>query len=144
MIRTLKYPQSFNPTLVRLGYNDNVNVPADRRAAKRPARVTWYCGQIATPGLQASSGIGPQVTPPLTLQFPWDRSQNYIARIVANYFKPASQISSFNEATRQTAETVCDEISELNQFDRVRSCGLDHGPVCTDSYKRMELLTLMQ
>jgi hypothetical protein len=42
------------------GYNASVNVPADRRAAKRPASATWRYNARH----YASPGIGPQVTPP--------------------------------------------------------------------------------
>ena len=42
-------------------YNDGVNVPADRKAAVRPAPATRCCGQIAMPDARASSWIGPQV-----------------------------------------------------------------------------------
>lgn len=43
-----------------LGYTAGVNVPADRKAAKRPAPATWRYNAW----FSASPGIGPQVTFP--------------------------------------------------------------------------------
>ncbi len=47
------------------GYTQSVNVPADRKAAKRPALATWRYNVW----LSVSLGIGPQVTPLLNDPF---------------------------------------------------------------------------
>ncbi len=43
------------------------NVSVVWKVPKRPASATWRCGQIAASGFQASTGIGPQVTPLVSL-----------------------------------------------------------------------------
>jgi hypothetical protein len=112
--------------LLRLAYNIAVNVPAARKAAERPASVTWCCGQIAALGasLAGDRAAGRLSFLPFFLDVsfhsPCHRPQNDVVRIAAYLYDQFVQGRRFDQPTRVSRQGVGHYVRQLNQVARFR------------------------